>query len=156
MRMSKPVGRQVGKQVGSIGATLLLALAAAGCGGGGGGGHPVTSYVLVDGAREVVPPGVCTDVEGPFTIPTNSTMTFIIDDSPNAEYDITRIGIIDDATLLASGCNFGAAVADFSNTGSYSEQSPVGFVPAGTYDFIVGCSNAVGSCIFNLTWEATY
>jgi hypothetical protein len=145
---------RMGTQRGLIGATLLVCLAAVGC--GGGGGHHVTTYVLANAERQVVPPGVCTDVAGPVTIPTSSTMTFIVDDSPNTEYDQTHIGIIDDATLLASGCNFGAAVADFSGPGSYSDMSPPGYVPAGTYDFIVGCNNAVGSCIFNLTWEATY
>ena len=134
---------------------LVMLLGAVGCGGGGGGYQPVTHY-LANRTPETVPPTPCALVAGPFAIPVASTMSFVIDDTPNGNYDITHIGIIDDATLTASGCVFSAAVAEFDGTGSYQDTSPPGYIPANNYDFIVECDNAVGSCIFNLTWTATY
>jgi hypothetical protein len=131
---------------------LAVFLGVVGCGGGGG----AATYVLANRQRVNVPPTPCALVAGPFSVPAPSTMSFTIDDRPNQEYDLTHIGIIDDATLASSGCLFSVAAAEFSGQGSYQDTSPPGYIPANVYDFIVECDNAVGSCIFDLTWTATY
>jgi len=133
---------------------LAVFLGVVGCGGGDGGYRPVTRVLANMPVN--VPPTPCALVAGPVSVPSASTMSFTIDDRRNGNYDITHIGIIDDATLTSSGCLFSVAAAEFSGTGSYQDTSPPGYIPPNVYDFIVECDNAVGSCIFDLTWTATY
>ena len=124
-----------------------------GCGSGGGGPR---TYSLVPNVGFAVPAGVCTDVAGPFNVPTGY-MDFDIFDTPiGIGLDTMEVGIISEADLVAAGgCDFNRAIADFQTYGDFT--SPAGpLIAAGTWDFIVGCSNIIDDCVFDLTWTATY
>ena len=107
---------------------LAVVLGGVGC-GGGGGTYRATTYVLADRMPVNVAPTPCALVAGPFSVPAASTMSFTIDDRPNGNYDITHIGIIDDATLTSSGCMFSVAVAESAARGR-TRTPPAGLHPA--------------------------
>ncbi len=105
-------------------------------------------------AAERLQPGECAAVAGPFSLP-GSNMSFSIDDYPGGEYDGMEAGVVREADLQANygACNFYYALVDDRFTGSASDSLAA---PGDTYDLIVGCSNYVYDCMFNLTWTATY
>jgi hypothetical protein len=131
-----------------------MALYVVGCGGGGHSGP--RTYSLVNGVSFSVPAGFCTDVAGPFNVPTAYQDFDIFDTPVGLGVDSMEVGIMTEADLVASGgCDFNLAIADFQTSGAFT--SPPGpLIPADAYDFIVGCRNVFDDCIFQLTWTATY
>jgi hypothetical protein len=125
-----------------IGAAALL-VAGAGCGSSGPPGH-----TLIDGIGESVPAGSCLAVEGPYGIPSGATMSYSISDIDDT--DDMDVGVIDDAF----GCDFSSGYGVVLDTASVS--SGTGSVPAGNYDFVVSCNNLFNTCLFSLTWSASY
>ena len=131
------------------GAIALFLIGLGACGGGGG---PVT-HVLVQNAPSDVPAGVCTAIAGPYSVGSGS-MSFTIADTPTGiGSDSMEVGIMFDSDFVAGGCNFNLAIVDDTGTGSLTDSGPVS---AGTYAFVVGCSNVIDDCLFDLTWTATY
>ncbi len=123
-----------------IAGVLLLAV---GCGSPG-----ATDYTLVSNVVEEVAPGDCVPVEGPYPIPSGASMDFSIVDFDDT--DDMDVSVIDDA----AGCSFADGYGGILNTASVSYTT--GRVPAGNYDFVVHCNNIFSSCLFSLTWTATY
>lgn len=81
-------------------------------------------------------------------------MSFTIVDTPTGiGSDSMEVGIMFDSDFLSGGCNFNRAIVDDVTTGSVADS---GSVDAGTYDFVVGCSNIIDDCLFQLSWSATY
>jgi hypothetical protein len=120
---------------------------------GGGGGHRAVTYVLEQSVPFAVPAGVCDAVSGPFLVGTGSMSFTIVDTPTGIGNDSMEVGIMSDANFLSGGCNFNLAIVDDVANGSVADSGPV---DAGTYDFIVGCSNIIDDCLFQLTWTATY
>ena len=120
---------------------------------GGGGGHHAVTYVLEQSVPIAVPAGYCDAVSGPFAVGTGSMSFTIVDTPTGIGSDSMEVGIMFDSDFLAGGCNFNLAIVDDVGTGSVTDS---GAVDAGTYDFIVGCNNIIDSCLFELTWTATY
>jgi hypothetical protein len=132
-------------------AAALFLIGLGGC-GGGGGGHHVATYTL-DQVSLAVQAGVCTDVSGPFSVGAGS-MAFTITDTPTGiGSDSMEVGIMFESDFAAVGCDFSRAIVDDVGTGSVTDS---GNVDAGTYTFVVGCSNIIDDCLFDLTWTATY
>jgi hypothetical protein len=129
---------------------MLVVFGVIGCGGGGGA---ITRTLVSNFPEQVTAGTVCIDIEGPYSVRAGS-MAFTVTDTPTGiGDDKLEVGIISDAVLASAGCDFNQAVVDDVGVGSLADSGPV---PAGTYDFIVGCGNSIDPCLFNLTWTATY
>jgi hypothetical protein len=124
---------------------LVLALLVA---GGCGASSSSNDHTLVSDASEVVEPGTCVPVEGPYALPDGADVSFVVTDVDDT--DDMDVGVIDDAL----GCDFSSGYGVVLDTASVSGGDNT--LVSGNYDFIVECRNAVDNCLFNLTWSATY
>jgi hypothetical protein len=116
-----------------------------------GGCHVSTSddHTLVSDDSVDIPAGSCVVVEGPFNLPSGATNDYTINDHGNG--DAMDVTIVDDSF---PGCDFADGYGTDNVGGSFS--SGTGAVPAGSYDFVVQCDNAVDDCQFDLSWSANY
>ncbi len=126
-------------------ALIAAALLGIGC---GSGSSSTVDHTLVSNASEEVPPGACVPVEGPYSLPDGADMAFSIADVDDT--DDMDVGVIDDSL----GCDFSSGygvVLDAASVNSSADNLPVG-----SYDLIVNCRNVVTSCIFSVSWSASY
>jgi hypothetical protein len=107
-----------------------------------------STHTLVSNLSEEVGPGACAPVEGPYAVPDGTSMDYTITDIDDT--DSMDVGIIDDAF----GCSFSSGYGVQANVASVTSGDD-GLV-AGNYDFVVHCRNFVTSCVFALSWSATY
>ena len=116
-----------------------------------GGCHVSTNddHTLVSNDAVDIGPGDCVIVEGPFSLPSGASNDYTINDHGNG--DAMEVTIVDDTF---ASCDFSAGYGTDTTVGSFSGGT--GSVPAGYYDFVVACDNAVDDCQFNLTWSANY
>jgi hypothetical protein len=129
----------------------LLLVGAAACGGDGGGPPPPTVHTIVpNDPNTVTPAGMV--AYGPFTLPVDAPLTYAITDNPTGASDDTfKVTIADDASFQ-SGTP--VPVATTVVTGSAHGMTQV--LPAGAYDLIIVCVDAVAYCRFSVTLTATY
>lgn len=105
-------------------------------------------HTLVSAVSEAVAPGSCVPIEGPFPVPSGATMDYTVVDIDDT--DDMDVAIIDDSL----GCNLANGYG--VNLDVASVSSGTGDLPDGNYDFVVWCHNLYSSCLFSLSWTATY
>ena len=103
---------------------------------------------MVSNLSEEVPAGACAPVEGPYAVPDGASVDYTVTDADDT--DVMDVGIIDDS----AGCSFSAAYGLQTDVASVTSGDD-GLL-AGNYDFVVHCRNIFSSCIFALSWSATY
>jgi hypothetical protein len=124
-------------------AALGMATVLMGCGVNAGVEHS-----LVYNVTEAVAAGTCVPVEGPYAIPSGASLDYTVVDVDGTDH--MDIGMIDDAR----GCAFNSGYGVYLDAASL--RAGADNVPAGNYDFVVGCNNFFNDCVFSLTWTATY
>jgi hypothetical protein len=131
----------------------LLLIGAAACGGddGGGGLPPPTEHTIVPDDPNMINPAD-TVAYGPFTLPIDAPLTYAITDNPTgASPDTFKVTVADDASYQSGAP---VPVATTVVTGSAGGSTQV--LPAGKYDLIIVCVDAVDTCNFSVKLTATY
>ncbi|HEX3697976.1 MAG TPA: hypothetical protein VH374_21560 [Polyangia bacterium] len=123
-----------------------LIFAAGGCHGAGSGGGG--THVLASDISEEVLPGDCAPIEGPYAVPDGTSMDYTVTDLDGT--DDMDVAIIDDA----DGCSFATGYGVQFDVASISSGDDS--MAAGNYDFVVRCRNVFSSCLFSLSWSASY
>jgi hypothetical protein len=113
--------------------------------------RPPTVHTLVPDDPNMLNPGD-TVTYGPLTLPVDAPMTYAITDSPTGASDDTlKLTIADDASFQN---NTPVPVATTVVTGSAGGMTQV--LPAGGYDLIIVCVDAVDYCNFTVKVTAPY
>jgi hypothetical protein len=139
----------VSMRTGLLAALLLVGGAA--CGGDGGGPPPPTVHTLVPNDASMINPADMI-AYGPFTLPVDAPLNYAITDNPTGASDDTfKVTIADDASFQSGAP---VPVATTVVTGDASGMTQV--LPAGSYDLIIVCVDAVDYCRFSVNLTATY
>ncbi|HLK91511.1 MAG TPA: hypothetical protein VKZ18_16580 [Polyangia bacterium] len=131
-------------------------LGAAGCGSSGGGGPHLTetTYSYAANQQITVAPGDCTLVVGPVSVNGSGSMYYQVNDPSGT--DALTLVVLPHSFFYYESCAFTSdqTLYDASFVGSKSDRFDM---TADSYDLVVTCGNpAGGSCVFTLTWNATY